>query len=557
MKIHSLALPLLLIAHAAYGSTGGSRIEQVTLYANSAEITRVTAVPMGTSFVTFECVPMTFVQDSVRAQGGVGVRTGDVRIEAMSPSSEDACRHSPERDRVRALEDIVNRISVEQDANRVVSDYVKAHVALSTKGAEADARSVAAYSTALRDTMQAAELQGIVLGRKLEAAELELKNAVYERDRLNGISVHFMSIRVATEAQASGEAHITYQSAHAGWGAAYRASLETASGVLNLERSALIAQNTGEPWTGVNMVLATGQPTRSNLDGPHPASILLDYIPPPPSPTALVIKNGLLERLQVTGSNLRRADTETPSPVQVIQLGPDPLPAAQISARAATPASDAPLFDANEFNGTFATLFTLPSPVTLPSDGQKASVFLGTRSLNTDLIIRTVPGASDASGYLIAQTAHMEGVWPRGYLQVVRDGVAVGSIASWQPDLSAPFSLAFGRDELLAVNREPILNTAGRAGPSDTEMERKLHALYTITNRHTAPITIEVVESGPQSSTDKIKVTRTFTPQPTELNWNKTEGVIAWRQQLEAGQSAQFRADYQIRSPRDGSVRGM
>src|SRR5256885_10421211 len=47
------------------------------------------------------------------------------------------------------------------------------------------------------------------------------------------------------------------------WQPTYRAQLDPAKGTVAIERLALVAQNSGEDWSQVQLLLSTGQPSRS------------------------------------------------------------------------------------------------------------------------------------------------------------------------------------------------------------------------------------------------------------------------------------------------------
>ena len=62
---------------------------------------------------------------------------------------------------------------------------------------------------------------------------------------------------------------LVYQINGPGWAPTYRASLDTRTHALSLERQAQVAQATGEDWVGVPLRLSTGQPRRGTT-GPQP-----------------------------------------------------------------------------------------------------------------------------------------------------------------------------------------------------------------------------------------------------------------------------------------------
>jgi uncharacterized protein (TIGR02231 family) len=528
-----------LTAPALFAQTSTpSRIDHVTLYAGAADVTRAATASAGSSYLLFDCIPKTFLTESVRATASSSSRIGDIRIDALSPARAKACRHSPEEDRVRALEDQQAAATAEKDANEQVADYIKARSAAAEKQNAPDAKSFAAFIEGLRQTAQATFLKRQALDRKLEDLDVELKTARQERDRVIGDAEEFVAIRVAVQAKASDEVHLTYSTTRAGWGATYRASLDSASGTVILERNALVAQNTGEPWVNVQLSLSTGQPARSSASGPLPYPRTLGYVPPAPPEGAVT------------------ARAYAPMPVMLAPpapAAPAPAPPPNLSRAKA----ETPLFDVNAFLGTYATSFDLSGPVTLPADGQKVTLSLGTQSMSVHVVAQSVPQSGDTGAYITAHADPLPGIWPRGNLQLVRDGASVAMLNNWQAQSNEPFSLSFGRDELVIVSVDPSINTSAGSGFFGDSVRRELHAHYTVTNRHTMPVNVEILESSPVSTNDKVKVETHFSPAVSVTDWDKKPGVIAWDARLDAGATAEYRADYTVTAPKEGTVTGL
>ena len=214
-----------------------------------------------------------------------------------------------------------------------------------------------------------------------------------------------------------------------------------------------------------------------------------------------------------------------------------------------------PSFEISATDKAFATEFSVPQRITVPSSGQRVTLALGSHAAPATLITRAAPAVEEAA-YLVAQMAQPPGVWPAGAAGLYRDGAFVGTgridfgaASAGTPAGSA--SLSFGRDELVTVRAEAPQDLTGSAGFTGSTTQRKTRRAYTVENRHKAAITLQVLHAAPVSRNEKIEVESRYQPQPADLAWNQSPGTVAWQQPLAAGATAQFSAEHTIRYPKD------
>jgi len=135
--------------------------------------------------------------------------------------------------------------------------------------------------------------------------------------------------------------------------------------------------------------------------------------------------------------------------------------------------------------------------------------------------------------------------------------VSIGTQPNWQAQSNEPFSLSFGRDELVVVSVDPSVNTSAGSGFFGDSVKRELHAHYTVSNRHNTAVNIEILEASPVSTSDKVTIASQFAPAVSIKDWHKRPGVVAWDTRLEPGASAEFRADYTVTGPKEGTILGL
>lgn len=512
-----------------------SRIARVTVYPGSATVERVAKVPAGARSLTLACLPASLDAQSLQINADPAVRVGEFNVLTEDRDVAAGCA-SPLDGRIRELEDQIAGVKAEASALQLVDGYLRS-VAHTGAGTEAAAPATTAARAAtptpaqitataevLRKSGQDSAARAHQLQRKQEALELALKPLVTERDRVASQRARVVSVTIHLAAEREAELRLSYQVRGPGWQPSYRATLDANKSTVLIERQALVAQNSGEDWGNVQLTLSTGQPGRAT-QGRLPREWTLD-VAPPPRPMAAA------------------------APAMAMAAAPSPV----ARSRNVTE-EDKISFDVSTLDKGFATEFAVPQRITVPSSGQRVTLALGSHTAPATLITRTAPAVEDAA-YVVAQIAQPPGVWPAGPAGLYRDGAFVGNgrIDFGAPSAGAPAgstSLSFGRDERVTVRAEPVQDLTGSTGFTGSRTERKTRRAYSVENRHTTAITLQVLHAAPVSRNEKIEVESRYQPQPAETAWNRTPGTAAWLQPLAAGATAQFSAEHTIRYPKD------
>jgi uncharacterized protein (TIGR02231 family) len=503
----------------------GSRIAQVKVYPGSATVERVMRVAAGSKTLTFACLPAGLDVQSLQVTAAASVRVGETSVLTEQRALSSQCSTNALDGRIRELEDQKESLQAETDALGLVTGYLKG---LSSTGDDAsgkhvavDAKSLTAVAEAMRKTGQDALQKQRQIARRQTDIDKQLNPLLAERKRLQG-GGSVVAVTVTLAADADAEVRLSYQISGPGWTPAYRALLDTTTRKVRIERQALVAQATGEDWRGVKLVLVTGQPRRETT-GRLPSPWRLGIEPPQPR-----------------GDSARYAGA------------PAPAPALAPASALMRVAQEAPLFDVSVFNGSFATEFSVPHAIDVPSNGQRVVMSLGQHEDTAVLAARTTPRI-DASAFLVADMPRPGGVWPAGPLQLYRDGAFVGN-GQWSAPDGERLTLSFGRDELVRVEAEPERDNQGTGGFIGSRAERTVQRGYVLENRHRTPITLQVLEAAPVSIDDQVRVTTQFAPRPAESAWNKQPGVAMWTIELDAGKTARVAAAYTISYPKEARL---
>ncbi len=505
---------------------GASRVVRVKLYPGSATVERVLRVAPGARQATFACLPAGLDAPSLQVAGDAGIRVGELAVRQQPRELLGKACASPLDARIRALEDQVAALQAESAGIGYALGYLKGfeNAPAGEGRAAATPAQIGATVAALRQNAQAPLARQHQIQRQQQELEQALKPLLAERDRAGGAQARVSVVQVNLAAPQGGDVRLSYQVRGPSWQPSYRASLDTATRKLRLERQAQVAQNTGEDWDGVQLTLSTGQPGAAT-QGPLPRPWRVD-IAPPPQPAAEMA--------------VAAAPMAAPAPVSRL-------------VRNADVADDAPSFDVSVFQGSFTTEFAVPQRINVPSSGQRVSLSLGEQVLDAQLRVRTTP-ALDPTAYLIADIAPPPGVWPVGSVSLVRDGAYVGSGRFDTAQLPRQ-GLAFGRDELVSVRMEPAARTEGSGGFIGSRSERRVNRAFTVENRHREGVTLQVLDAAPVSENEQVRVESRYQPEPQDQAWNQRPGTVLWQLPLAAGATQRFSAEHLITWPKDARLR--
>lgn len=507
-------------------------IAAVTVYPGSATVERLVQVKAGMTEVEIAGLPANFDARTVRVQASNGIQLGQIVTRDISATEAPGAREAELEQKLQALRDSRDVLEVEAQAANVVRGYLEKLPGAGERTMGADGKAIAGAIDAVRhgarDTfsqLQRTQVQLRDMDRKIAVLQKEL-----ERVRSGARDQRSLNVTVAV--RQPGTLRVSYQVNGAGWKPAYRATLDTNTSRIDLERMAVVSQKTGEDWSGVALKLSTGQP-RLSPQAPDPQPRLLVYRPPAPpmdvrermaAPAPPPAAPAALRRVEVTGSKLLAEDLTYIPPVL-------------------------------ESQGNFDTEFEVPGKANLVSDGREISLPLSRLALPVAQRVRVVPKMNKAA-FLMAEAERPSGVWLSGDVQLFRDGAYVGN-THWNSQTADKLQWSFGRDELVRVTVDRAGQQTGSSGFLSQKGEREVADVYTIASSHKGPVALEVLEPAPVSTSDEIKVDTVFEPQPAVKDWERRQGVAAWEKTLAPGEALTIKVRYTIRYPKEGSVSGL
>lgn len=509
-----------------------SRIDKVTLYQGSATVERTLRVPAGAREAQFLCLPAALDAQSLQVSGEAGLRIGELRVQTTERALASACA-SPLDAQIRSLQDELAHVAAAASALQLVDKYLHTVAggapAEGGKAVPASPAQIHATADALRRSAEDGQKRAHQLQRDKEALELRLQPLLAERERTAGQRSRVVSVQVQLASERDATLRLAYQVRGPNWQSSYRAALDVDTSTLRLERQAIVAQASGEDWSGVQLRLSTGAPARST-QARLPRPWTLDIAPPAPPPA--------------------------PAPARAMSMAKG---AAAPNAAVETDIAEAPLpdFEVQTEEGAYATEFAVPGRTSVPSSGERVTLALGTVDAPVRLLTRTAPGVEQAA-YLVAELARPSGVWPAGPVALLQGTRFVGNGRldfAASATATATTELAFGRDDQITVRAEPVQEQRGSAGLTGSRTERTVQSRYRVDNRHTGAIELQVLHAAPISRDETIEVSSRYTPEPASLAFAGQPGTVLWQHSLAGGASATLAAEHVLRYPKDAPLR--
>lgn len=525
MNFPSLArlLPLLLPVAVCQpvSATAEAPVSRVVLYPGSALVERSAPVRAGDRLLQIAGLPANFDADSVQIEADAGIEIGELVW-------RDSARSAPLNAEEARLEKVVRQLServAQLDGERQAAERTLKYLdALATPGDSIHVGNPARLLETLRQGGIRAQQRILEIDAEKRELERELQARQRDLERVRPAVAAVRQLELRLNARQDGRVRLRYLFADAGWRPAYRARLDSAGRRVEIERIAQIAQRSGEDWSKVELALSTGQP-RQRVAGPLPDPWNLSL-----RPAAVAERRAFL-------------------PMSV--AAPAPLAKRGVAADSAAE----PLFEVAETQSEFATEYAISGRISLPADGSKVAVTLGSQQVPVDLHAQIAP-RQEKTAYLVARGKLPDGVWPAGAMQIYRNGAYVGQ-SVWDPAQATELLLPFGRDERIKVAVRNLAADQASAGFVGQQAERRLADVFTVTNQHAGPVDIRVLDASPVSRDSQIEVEATFLPPVSAKDWDGRPGVVAWEQRLDAGATASFSADYRIRWPKERNVVGL
>ncbi|QXE92230.1 mucoidy inhibitor MuiA family protein [Geomonas subterranea] len=552
MKIMTLPLSLLLLlgsslafAAETTSQTASSRITAVTVFSDSAQVTRRASIPLkaGANLVTLENMPQLMAEESLRAEGR---GAGRARIAGITVKNVFLDRSKDQR--VRELEDEITRL------NRKVEGIEARRKALSAQRAFVDSirvgwgerisKELSAGKPTSAELNEAVRFVGDNTGKieeelydaegarkplleKIAALKKELEQ--YRSEAMKEVR----SVQVAIEAERDMrfDLDLSYLVPQASWVPAYDVRLAPDGKDAALTYRAQVWQKTGEDWPQVKLTLSTASPA-SGGGAPELSPWRVSFFEPPrPMPY------------------LSRSKMEMAAPAAA--------PAPPEKGYGAAPAEDrmepAGFVPADVAQGQTSVQFQVAQPMDVPTDGTRSVSVIASETVPVAAEYVTVPKLSPR--VYLKSTVVNRTPYPllAGEASIFNDATFVGKSHLKTVASGEEFDLYFGSDDQVKVKREVarVKKKGGIIGGSSVTY----HVTMELENYKQRPVTVSLKDQQPLPGNAEIKVAvEDAAPKPAET---REDGTLVWKVELAPSEKKRVSYDLVIEYPKGRELVGL
>jgi uncharacterized protein (TIGR02231 family) len=537
-----LSYPLTAFA-ATQTLSAVSRISAVTVYADRAQVTRTSTVSLkpGTNLVSFDALPLTMAEDSIRAEG-----TGPGRSRIAGLAVKTVFLERLQEKRIHELEDEIQALSRKVESiearrkslaaqrafidsirlgwsDRISKELTLGKPSLSELGEAA--KFVGEGIGKVEEGLYDAEAAKKPLAERIQALQKELEQAKGNRKK------EVRSVEVAIEADRAMELSLTlsYLVGQAHWEPTYDVRLSADGTSAELVYRAQVWQRSGEEWPGVQLSLSSASPEAGGA-------------PPELAPWQI----SLYEPMRPMPMAFRGKAAMAPRPAPMESAESSNLGADGAAMEMALPQT------AQVAEGQTSVLFNVAQPVDIPADGTRAGSVIALEKVPVTAEFVTVPKLSPRV-YLKSEVVNTT-VYPllAGQVNIFNDATFTGRSFLKTVAAGEKFDLYFGADNQVKVKREvaKVRKKAGLLG-SNRLSYRCTVELHNFKKR---AVTVSLFDQLPLPGNAEIKVSLDDAqPKPDE---SRQDGTLLWKVSLAPGEIRKIAYDIVIEYPKGRDLAG-
>lgn len=519
-----------------------AHLQKATVFFSGAELTRKAATDLekGRNVIVFKGLSPHIEAKSVQIQGGEGLRIRSVEKDMRTRRAEGdlAKRISSKKD---SLDDTEFKLSLRKSMRRVYQE--EKNMILENKNIKGEQT-----GTDIEDLMELAVYYRKRL-KDIEYKLIEVKNDIEalneERNKLQKRirklkqkgKEKATDIIVAVEAESKGleELTLSYFSPYAGWVPAYELNCPSLSEAVRVTYKGEVWQRTERDWSGVDLTLASGRPTKSG-DQPE-----LD-------PWQLQFRTQSRASYSKRSSQKQYPSKKEKSAAQKQQqetFGKKKMGAA-VADRRGSDATPDPVPQTQKGTAVH-TRFQIESAYDIPSGRSRRSVTIKKLKIDAEHDHLAVPKL-EQEAFLIAKLSGWEAtdLFP-GQASVQYAGRYVGQTRIDPNITEDTLEVSLGRDKGVVVEREKVEDKTSSqiiGGKKVLEMGIDIR----LKNKRNESIALRVKDQLPLSGRGDVEVSLT---KSSGAEHDKDSGALRWRLNLKPGVNKVLHFAYTIKYPKE------
>lgn len=530
----------------AQGIKAESKINQVTVYPDSALLTRVATLKLnpGEHKAVFSDIIPDVDENSLRVSG-----SGNAEVKILGAQLKKEFLKEEPAERIRQLQDEIQKLRDEQrkleDNKRVLFEEKQFLDSIRLFSGEQLPKEL------ITKMPQAKELEDIltfldaklkdnfsqVIDAELKNRELQKKIDVLSRElaQISGpVKKLKRSIEVDLDVLKAGafDLSVTYLVKGAFWQPIYDARASFDKSEVELVSFGIIRQTTGEDWQDVEIYLSTAKPSIGGRM-PYINPWFLRPYQPMPMEGRIAARKMSYQYEALDKSELKEKD-EANAPQTV--------------------------YSQVEEKG-IAVVYKLARRATVKSDGSEHKLPVSSQKLSAKFEYSSYPRAALFAylGSRVTNAKDLQLLLGRVNIFLEGDFVGTSSIDNIGP--GEEFDLYLGADENVKIKREQIEKKVDETliGGIPSPNKRTIFKYkLTVENYKSKNITVKLFEAMPVSEDDRIKVKISqVNLEPKEKDWKDRKGVWLWELALEPKAKKEIIYSYTVERPRDMQVEGL
>ena len=527
-----------------------SHITDVTVYPDRAQVTRSADINVnpGENRLLIDHLPPTLAEDSVKAAGKAPLQVivQDVAVRTVVHEQSSDTKVAELEKRVEDLHDQREALSARQ---RVIDQQRKLLEQIQVKAAGEVSRDiqlnkfdvtqlkdlpafVGSEFARLEDDTRKVAAERRELDRKIAAAEAEFVKYQSAANRAE------KSVLVTVDARDATKLHlqISYVIGNVSWVPAYDARAVADARGVELTYNAVVRQQTGEDWLGVNLALSTAKPA-VGAQMPDLNKWTVGILEPVP-----------VASMEALGQ-AAKLEARSPAPMDMAASGFEMRPTSP-------PAVQAAPQQAQVEQGMTAATFRVPRPADVPGDGEPHRQTITVASLPAAFRYETAPKLSSFAYLKAAATNTTETPLLAGAVNVFvgPDFIGTGRIKTTAQGEAA--DLFLGIDEGIRVKREELKDRRSKSGFFRSRRSQASGYKITVENYKDKPQHVMVFDQIPVSGTDEVKVSLGDTSiKPSKVD--DATGKLTWELDLNPREKREITFEFTVDWPQDRQVNGL
>lgn len=513
-----------LFPMTSYANITPSQINQITIYQGKASVQRSLPIQaIGEQQIVFDCLSGKIDKDSIQVNAPQGVNIGEINVQTLTNEQAKLCQQQG-NENLANTQSQLDAVNAKIKSNELTLKYL-------TNLGNATSINIAGTIDNSAKSLQQTATTVLTELQQLEQQKAKLEHQLMNNMNDSGtVSNRVTKVNIRLASRQTGQVTLNYLVDGASWQPQYQARLDSNTGKITFDLQALIAQNTGENWQNIPLILSTIQPSyQTTIRDPYPKN--LNLYDPKANTTSYEAMDMLpmpAPAMEPASYSLRKSKEET-----------EPLPSYQASIS----------------NKNDIVEYQLPQRVTLPSDGRRITSHLDSQTGDADIWVRVVPENS-LTAYWYAKAPFLNKNWVAGNLRLYRDGNYIGT-GKFELEQVKNKGLGFGDNKKILVTELVNENKTDTTGLFSKKGIKQIATSYRITNQLPKATNIEVVSGLPVAQDGQISIKSAYNPEPNVKDWQDKKGVIAWKFQLQPQQQQQISQQHTIQYPNDKDLTGL